>query len=112
MRRCSPFARRRVESGSSVAQKYVDAQRGEDQQNVVEEKAYGVTWNKAIQTANLKAIVAAQKASLFETPKPRFFVYQYCRFLDGQREAPRAISEEQANDFVNNNEPPSEGDGE
>ena len=74
-------------------------------------KAYGVNWDKAIQTANLKAIVAAQKASLFETPKPRFFVYQYCRFLDGQREAPLAISEDQASDFVNNNEPPLEGDG-
>jgi len=74
-------------------------------------KAYGVTWDKAVQTANMRAIVAAQKAVLFETPKPRFFVYQYCRFLEGQREAQRAISTEQASDFVNNNEPPLEGDG-
>jgi len=74
-------------------------------------KAYGVTWDKAVQTANMRAIVAAQKAVLFETPKPRFFVYQYCRFLEGQREAQRAISAEQASDFVNNNEPPLEGDG-
>ncbi|HJU19745.1 MAG TPA: BREX system ATP-binding domain-containing protein [Stellaceae bacterium] len=74
-------------------------------------KAYGVTWNKAVQVANMRAIVAAQKATQFETPKPRFFVYQYCRFLEGQREAQRAISAEQASDFVNDNEPPLEGDG-
>jgi hypothetical protein len=58
----------------------------------------------------MRAIVAAQKGVLFETPKPRFFVYQYCRFLDGQREAQSRISTEQASDFVNNNEPPLEGD--
>jgi hypothetical protein len=74
-------------------------------------KAYGVTWDKAVQTANMKAIVAAQKANRFETPTPRFFVYQYCRFLEGQREAQRSISAEQASDFVNNNELPLEGDG-
>ena len=73
-------------------------------------KAYGVAWDNEIQTANMKAIVAAQKAVSFETPKPRSFVYQYCRFLDGQREAQRAISAAQASDFVNNNEPPLEGD--
>jgi hypothetical protein len=73
-------------------------------------KAYGVTWDQALQTANMRAIVAAQKGVLFETPKPRFFVYQYCRFLDGQREAQSRISAEQASDFVNNNEPPLEGD--
>jgi hypothetical protein len=73
-------------------------------------KAYGVTWDQALQTANMRAIVAAQKGVLFETPKPRFFVYQYCRFLDGQREAQSRISVEQASDFVNNNEPPLEGD--
>jgi hypothetical protein len=73
-------------------------------------KAYGVPWDKAVQTANLRAIVAAQKERLYETPKPRFFVYQYCRFLELQREAQRAVSAEQASDFVNNNEPPLEGD--
>jgi hypothetical protein len=55
-------------------------------------KAYGVTWDEVVQSANMKAIVAAQKAILFETPKPRFFVYQFCRFLDNQREAQHAIS--------------------
>jgi hypothetical protein len=74
-------------------------------------KAHGVTWDRAAQVGNMRAIVAAQKAVLFETPKPRFFVYQYCRFLEGQREAQRAISAEQANDFVSDNEPPLEGDG-
>ncbi|MBC6439902.1 MAG: DUF2791 family P-loop domain-containing protein [Rhodospirillales bacterium] len=73
-------------------------------------KAYDVEWDQSLQRANMKAIVEAQKDRLFETPKPRFFVYQYCRFLNGQREAQRAISNEQANDFVNDNEPPLEGE--
>ena len=58
----------------------------------------------------MKAIVEAQKDRLFETPKPRFFVYQYCRFLTGQRDIQRAIGKEQASDFVNENEPPLEED--
>jgi len=73
-------------------------------------KAYDVEWDGSIQRANMKAIVEAQKDRLFETPKPRFFVYQYCRFLNGQREAQREISNEQASDFVNDNEPPLEGE--
>jgi hypothetical protein len=60
----------------------------------------------------MKALVEAQKDRLFETPKPRFFVYQYCRFLISQRDAQRAISSEQASDFVNDNEPPLEGENE
>lgn len=73
-------------------------------------KAYEVDWDMAMQTANMKAVVAAQKDLLFETPKPRFFVYQYCRFLNDQRAAQLAVSAEQASDFVNDNEPPLEGD--
>lgn len=73
-------------------------------------KAHGIDWDHAVQSVNMKAIIAAQKDLLFETPKPRFFVYQYCRFLDGQRKVQHAISAEQASDFVNNNEPPMEGD--
>lgn len=73
-------------------------------------KAYDVAWDERLQVANMKAIVDAQKDRLFETPKPRFFVYQYCRFLNGQREAQREISNEQASNFVNDNEPPLEGD--
>lgn len=73
-------------------------------------KAYDVAWDERLQVANMKAIVEAQKDRLFETPKPRFFVYQYCRFLNGQREAQREISNEQASNFVNDNEPPLEGD--
>ncbi len=71
-------------------------------------KAYDVEWDVGLQKANMKAIVKAQKDRLFETPKPRLFVYLYCRFLNGQRDAQRAISEEQASDFVNDNEPPPE----
>lgn len=73
-------------------------------------KAHGVTWNDATQAANMRAIVAAEKELLFETPKPRFFVYQYCRFLDGQKDGQNGINAAQASDFVNNNEPPLEGD--
>jgi hypothetical protein len=74
-------------------------------------KAYGIAWDEAVQMANMQSLVAAQKDVLFETPKPRFFVYQYCRFLESQRDTQRSISVEQASDFVNDNEPPLEGDG-
>lgn len=72
-------------------------------------QAHSKQWDDAAQIANMKAIVEAQEETLFETPKPRFFVYQYCRFLDQQLEDERHISAEQASDFVNNNEPPLEG---
>ncbi|ESZ11294.1 ATP-binding protein [Mesorhizobium sp. M0923] len=74
-------------------------------------QAHGMAWDVPTQVANMRAIVAAQKDLLFETPKPRFFVYQYCRFLDQQKDEQRPISAERANDFVNNNEPPLDGDG-
>jgi hypothetical protein len=80
-----------------------------DRLRAVFAKAYDIEWDEALQKLNMKAIVEAQKDRLFETPKPRFFVYQYCRFLNGQREAQHAISNEQASDFVNDNEPPLEG---
>jgi hypothetical protein len=73
-------------------------------------KAYGLTWDRATQTQNMRKIIAAQKAALFETPKPRFFVYQFCRFLESQREAQHAISAEQASAFVSSNEPPLQSD--
>lgn len=73
-------------------------------------KAHSVSWDNVTQTANMRAIVAAERALLFETPKPRFFVYQYCRFLDGQKDSQTVITAAQATDFVNNNEPPREGD--
>ena len=47
---------------------------------VVFDKAYGVAWDKVVQTANMTAIIAAQKDILYETPKPRFFVYQVLPF--------------------------------
>lgn len=71
--------------------------------------ANGKEWEEETQVVNMEAIVSAQEESLFETPKPRFFVYQYCRFLDQQLEREHLISPEQASDFVNNNEPPLEG---
>jgi hypothetical protein len=75
-------------------------------------RAHGVDWDKAVQLANMKALLAAQREFLFETPKPRFFVYQYCLFLEQQKDRQRAISAEEAEDFVNNNEPPLAGDDE
>ncbi len=74
-------------------------------------KAHDVQWNLLTQKTNMEAIVAAQKEFLFETPKPRFFVYQYCRFLHQQLEQQFKISPEQATNFVVNNEPPIDGDG-
>ena len=72
-------------------------------------QAHDNQWDQDTQMANMQAIVAAQEELLFETPKPRFFVYQYCRFLHQQLETENHISAEQASDFVNNNEPPLEG---
>jgi P-loop Domain of unknown function (DUF2791) len=74
-------------------------------------RAYGVTWDQPIQLANVRAIVAAQKELLFETPNPRFFVYQYCRFLNQQKDQQRVISAQQASDFVKGNEPPMDSEG-
>jgi hypothetical protein len=74
-------------------------------------QAHGITWDEPTQLANMRAIVKAQKDLLFETPKPRFFVYQYCRFLDQQKDQQRSINAEQASAFVSNNEPPLDGDG-
>lgn len=73
-------------------------------------RAHDVSWNKDLQTKNMKALVAAEEEYLFETPKPRFFVYQYCRFLDQQKDGEGKISEEEAKNFVNDNEPPLGGD--
>ena len=73
-------------------------------------QAHDIKWNLLTQKENMEAIVTAQKEFLFETPKPRFFVYQYCRFIDQQREAQVEITAEQATNFVVNNEPPIAGD--
>jgi hypothetical protein len=73
-------------------------------------QAYNVKWDEQIQTANVAALIEAQKVKLFETPKPRHFVYQYCRFLDQQKDKQRQIGDEEASDFVANNEPPTDGD--
>ncbi len=73
-------------------------------------RAYDVTWSNDTQKQNLNALVEAQEEFLFETPKPRFFVYQYCRFLDLQRQDERSITASEASDFVNDNEPPAGSD--
>ena len=73
-------------------------------------QAHDKQWDQQMQIQNMQAIVAAQEELLFETPKPRFFVYQYCQFLDQQREKENHISAEEAGDFVNSNEPPKEVD--
>ena len=75
-------------------------------------EAYDKRWDQKIQISNMEAIVAAQEDFLFETPKPRFFVYQYCRFLTHQLDSESSISAEQASNFVNDNEPPLDGDDE
>jgi hypothetical protein len=60
----------------------------------------------------MKALIGAQRDVLYETPKPRFFVYQYCRFLDQQKDRQQAIDAADAESFVSNNEPPLAGDEE
>ena len=77
---------------------------------VVFSQAHGKRWDQEIQNSNMKEIVSAEEGILFETPKPRFFVYQYCRFLAQQLQRECSISTEQATDFVSDNEPPLDGD--
>ena len=69
-------------------------------------------WDMPMQLANMKALVTAQREFLFETPKPRFFVYQYCLFLDHQKASQSAMDAAQAEAFVSSNEPPVAGDDE
>lgn len=73
-------------------------------------KGYGIKWKMPLQEKNLNIIIAAQHAHNYETPKPRFFVYQYCRFLDMQGSEQAAIDEDWAEAFVDDHEPPL-GDG-
>jgi len=73
-------------------------------------KAYGVTWDNQVQLDNMSELLSAQRAVLFETPKPRYFVYQFCRFLNQQREKQHRITPQYAREFVSNNEPPLESD--
>ena len=73
-------------------------------------RAHGKQWNQEIQISNMTKIVSAQEEFLFETPSPRFFVYQYCRFLTHQITREQSISAEQARQFVDDNEPPLDGD--
>lgn len=73
-------------------------------------RANEITWDMDTQVHNMKELVIAQEGVLFETPKPRFFVYQYCRFLDQQKDGQRLITDQEASDFVNDHEPPLEGD--
>lgn len=75
-------------------------------------QAHGIQWDRPLQLANMRALVAAQRDFLFETPKPRFFVYQYCLLLEQQKDRQREMSAAEAEDFVNNNEPPLAGEEE
>ncbi len=75
---------------------------------IVFSRAYGVSWNAETQNANMKALIAALWRKNYEKPTPRFFVYQYCRFLEAQRDGQSAISAEQADAFVAGHEPPED----
>lgn len=70
-------------------------------------RAHSKEWDKALQQANLEKIVVAQEKVMFETPSPRYFVYQYCRFLTEQLKTEQMINTKQAIDFVNSHEPTS-----
>lgn len=73
-------------------------------------QAYDVAWDEELQQGNMRRVVAAEVESRFESPTPRYFVYQYCRFLDLQKEQQRAITDEEASNFVDENEPPLDSD--
>ena len=67
-------------------------------------KAYEVEWDMKIQRENMNRIIEAQQDHLFETPKPRFFVYQYLRFLDLQSAEQKVIDDAEAAAFVSEQE--------
>lgn len=73
-------------------------------------RAHEISWDEEVQIQNMRELVSAQEGILFETPKPRFFVYQYCRFLDQQKDEQSLITTQEASDFVSDHEPPLEGD--
>lgn len=72
--------------------------------------AFDITWNTEMQKQNTVTLVEAQVELQFENPKPRFFVYQYCRLLNLQKDSQQEINSEWARDFVLNSEPPSSGE--
>ncbi len=72
--------------------------------------AFNLEWNSELQRKNMITLVDTQVEVQFETPKPRFFVYQYCRFLNLQKDKPEEIDMEWARNFVTNAEPPPTGD--
>ena len=69
-------------------------------------RALDIEWEEALQRENMRTLLEAQEQALFETPRPRYFVYQYCIFLSGQAEEQRAITEEEAREHVGGNEAP------
>ena len=74
------------------------------------DKAFDVNWDKEVQQSNIKNLVAAQKGLLYENPKPRFFVYQYCILLNQQQQKQELLNEQELSAFVGTNEPPVESD--
>ncbi len=71
------------------------------------EVAQSIKLNRDVQRANIKELIIAQKDVLFLLDKvpPRVFVYQYCRFLSQQENDQHLINQEEASDFVRENDP-------
>lgn len=73
--------------------------------------ADGTVWDTELQLSNLNALIQAQKQHLaFAVPPPRFFVFYWCRFLCEQRLRQFPVTDQQALQFVANNQLPDEGE--
>ena len=69
--------------------------------------AYGIEWDIEQQLENLRTVVEAHE-TIFVELLPRNFIYQYCRFLNLQRQEQRSVSYENAEIFVTENELPED----
>lgn len=70
-------------------------------------KAADIKWDMSIQERNIEEIIEAIKAvRYFDNIPPRHFVFPYCRFLIEQENIQRAITQEEAKNFILKHELP------
>lgn len=68
------------------------------------EKADDIAWDRGVQLGNMEKLISAQKRHLaFTVLPPRFFVFNWCRFLAEQQPRQYSVSPEDAMSFVVSN---------
>ena len=75
--------------------------------------AQGTEWNIDTQLNNISALLAAEKTTYgFGSEIRRAFVYHFCILLKSQQEKQVEITQEEAENFIQNHEIPGTGDDE